>query len=72
MFVIRTLKIEESFNNSIQIFVSKTYKFPNRNQYDFRLDRSYISIKDIIVGDTIYIGVFSSGYNDYTLLIRGV
>ncbi|CAD8114915.1 unnamed protein product [Paramecium primaurelia] len=74
LFIIRTYTTEINEQNNLKIYVSMKYKFPNKDNCELELlDSSiYLTLQNIKESTIVYIGVESIGYNEYSLLIRGV
>lgn len=56
------------------MYVSTKNKFPSKDNCDFELldSSTYLTLNNITENMIVYIGVESIGYNEYSLLIRGV
>ncbi|CAD8211551.1 unnamed protein product [Paramecium octaurelia] len=74
LFVIRTYTTEVNEKNNLNVYVSMKNKFPNKDNCDFELldSSTYLTLSNITENMIVYIGVESIGYNEYSLLIRGV
>ncbi|CAD8113371.1 unnamed protein product [Paramecium primaurelia] len=74
LFIIKTQITEINEDNNLQIYISLNNKFPNHQNYDYTIyySSTYLTLLNITENTIVYIGVYSIGYNEYSLLIRGV
>ena len=76
--MILTMNTEETKWDDLSIvniiiiqYFSRRIKYPNNQKFESKLNGTYANISNFGPGDTLYIGVTSKGYNEFTLLISG-
>ncbi|CAK89337.1 unnamed protein product (macronuclear) [Paramecium tetraurelia] len=74
LFIVRTFLTENNEQNNLKVYISLKNKFPNQENCDYEIPNSatYLTLSNIAENTIVYIGVNSVGYNEYSLLIRGV
>ncbi|CAD8127794.1 unnamed protein product [Paramecium sonneborni] len=72
LYIIRTYLSEYDQTNQLQIYISLKYQYPNQFNYQYQIqpNTNYVSIFNIESNQILYIGVYSNGFNQYSLLVQ--